>query len=210
MQLPAVLAGFLTATDDPDLWMQVLHVVAEDASELPDNETRRYALLGSGSHWLRPNQSRWTVAGGFAWPTGYGDGAGTLFGQPPNLDWNVTLQFEFATAEWVAPKDAPTKRFRSVRIAVPSRTTRHGQAAVHAIWPRGPLIRNSNGPSSTDSASRKLAGRLWRGVWVARSSAEGRRLPRRNADRCLFTGFNITFRADDRAFGTYRSTLQWQ
>ena len=34
---------------------------------------------------------------------------------------------------------APTQRFRSVRLAVPSRTVRHRQAAVHAVWSAGTL-----------------------------------------------------------------------
>ena len=139
LQLPAVLAEILAATDDPDLWVQVLRAVADDASELPDNHTRMYAIIGSCSHWLRPHQSRWTAAGGFALPTGYGDGAGLMIGQLPNLDWKVTLQFEFNEAQWFSPQNTPTKRFRSVRIAVPSRTARHRQAAIHAVWSAGTL-----------------------------------------------------------------------
>lgn len=139
MQLPAVLAGLLAATDDPALWVRVLRAVSDDASGLPDNHTKMYAIVGSCSHWLRPHQSRWTAAGGFAWPAGYGDGAGLIIGQVPELDWNVTLQFEFDEVEWGSPQNAPTKRFRSVRIAVPSRTARHRQAAVHAVWSAGTL-----------------------------------------------------------------------
>lgn len=141
MTLPHALAGLLGETDDSDLWALILGTVAEDASQLlvQGNETRLYAIVGSCSHWLRPHQSRWTAAGGFALPVGYGDGEGLIFGQPPNLDWKVTLQFEFSAAEWIAPEAAPTKRFRSVRIAVPSRTAQHKQAAVHAIWSAGTI-----------------------------------------------------------------------
>ena len=92
-----------------------------------------YAIVGCCSHWARPHQSRWTAAGGFALPEGYGDGEGFLGGLP-NLDWSVTLQFNSNQPGWVCPLQSPTKRFSSVRLAIPSRTARHLQAAVHAIW----------------------------------------------------------------------------
>jgi len=85
-----------------------------------------------------PDQSRWTAAGGFALPVGYGDGEGFLRGLP-NLDWSVTLQLDRIQTGSVSPERAPTKRFDSVRLAVPARTARHRQAAVRAIWSRGTL-----------------------------------------------------------------------
>jgi hypothetical protein len=117
-----------------------LHAVAEDALVLQahTDRTKLYAVIGSCSHWVRPHQSRWTVAGGFALPVGYGDGEGFLRGLP-NLDWSVTLQFDSGETGWVVPEQPPTKRFKSVRLAVPTRTSRHRQAAVHAVWSRGTL-----------------------------------------------------------------------
>jgi hypothetical protein len=138
--LPAAVEERLGAGDDRGLWEEVLRVVAEDASVLlvKGRSSRLYATVGACSHWLRPHQSRWTAAGGFALPTGYGDGEGLLRGIP-NLDWSVILEFDHDRPGWASPRQAPAKRFDSVRLAVPSRTARHAQAAVHATWSRGTL-----------------------------------------------------------------------
>lgn len=141
--LPAALAAIeerLTIEDDRELWEEVLRVVAEDASALlvHDRGSMLYATLGVCSHWVRPHQSRWTAAGGFALPVGYGDGEGFLRGLP-NLDWSMILQFDPTQPGWVGPQQVPTKRFDSVRLAIPARTSRHRQAAVHATWSRGTL-----------------------------------------------------------------------
>src|SRR6266849_5108978 len=95
--LPSALQERLTAEDDPALWGQVLKTLAEDASTLEtvNNGSPLYAEVGVCSHWLRPHQSRWTAAGGFAYPIGYGDGDGG--GLPvarvglPRLDWSIVL-----------------------------------------------------------------------------------------------------------------------
>ena len=133
---PIALKERLSAEDDPALWEQVLKVLAEDASILEPvaGGSQLYAEVGVCSHWLRPHQTRWTAAGGFAWPVGYG---GTRFSRTglPLLDWSVTLQFNPALIGWVIPEKLPTKRSISVRVAIPSRTTRHRQAAVHTLWP---------------------------------------------------------------------------
>ncbi len=137
--LPARIEESLLAEDDPRLWEQALHAAAEDASALcPTGASSLYAIVGSCSHWIRPHQSRWIAAGGFALPVGYGDGAGFRRGLP-NFDWRVTLQFDPMQVGWTCPLQLPTKRFRSVRLAIPSRTTRHLQAAVHSIWSAGTL-----------------------------------------------------------------------
>jgi len=132
--LPALIEERLGADDDPALWVEMLRAVAEDASVLrARGESKLYAIVGRCSHWVRPNQTRWTAAGGFAAPFGYGDGEGFRRGLP-NLDWSVTLQFNPDPPGWICPLQPPTKRFSSVRLAVPSRTARHPQAAVHGIW----------------------------------------------------------------------------
>jgi hypothetical protein len=138
--LPTAVDERLGAEDDRELWEEVLRVVAEDAAVLlvKERSSRLYATIGACSHWIRPHQSRWTAAGGFALPVGYGDGEGFLRGLP-NLDWSTILQFDPAQPGWVSPRQAPAKRFDSVRLAVPSRTARHLQAAVHATWSRGTL-----------------------------------------------------------------------
>src|SRR5260370_6103360 len=126
--LPALIEERLGADDEPGLWVEILRSVAEDASVLrAQGGSRLFAILGCCSHWARPHQSRWTAAGGFALPEGYGDGEGFLGGLP-NLDWSVTLQFNPNQPGWDYPMQPPTKRFSSVRLAIPSRTlaTPHG------------------------------------------------------------------------------------
>src|SRR5260370_27480634 len=138
--LPAALEERLSAEDAPALWEQVLKALAEDASmvEAVKDGWQLYAEVGVCSHWLRPHQSRWTAAGGFVYPTGYGYGDGKGFNPGraglPRFDWSVTLQFSPASMGWVVPVELPTKHFNSVRVAVPSRTARHRQAAVHTLW----------------------------------------------------------------------------
>ena len=134
--LPIALKERLSAEDDPALWEEVLKVLAEDASILESvaHGSQLYAEVGVCSHWLRPHQTRWTAAGGFALPIGYGRVPFSLT-SPPLFDWSVRLQFNPAPIGWVIPEKVPTKRFISVRVAVPSRTTRHRQAAVHTLWP---------------------------------------------------------------------------
>lgn len=132
--LPVLLQERLGADDDPGLWAEMLRAAAEDASVLgPRSASKLYAIVGRCSHWARPHQSRWTLAGGFSVPLGYGDGEGYL-GALPQLDWSVTLQFDPGQPGWICPLQSPTKRFLSVRLAIPARTARHRQAAVHAVW----------------------------------------------------------------------------
>jgi hypothetical protein len=132
--LPDIVKSRLGPDDDPLLWVAVLSAAAEDASVLCEPQSAAlYAIAGSCSHWARPHQSRWTAPGGFAAPRGYGDGEGFLGGLP-NLDWSATLEFDDDQRAWVIPQSEPTKRFRSVRLAIPARSARHMQAAIHATW----------------------------------------------------------------------------
>jgi hypothetical protein len=140
IMMPAALEERLSAEDDPALWTQVLKTVAEDASTLDNISSKLYAEVGACSHWVRPHQTRWTAAGGFAFPIGYGDGEGLLgVAGIPGFDWSIRLLFNPTLLIWDAPPTPPTKRFRSVRVAVPSRTTRHQQGAVHTLWSPGTL-----------------------------------------------------------------------
>jgi len=139
MLLPTALESRLCGEDDAGLWWRVLMTVADDDAALEIRQPCLYAEVGACSHWLRPHQTRWTAAGGFAYPVGYGDGA--AFGRAglPGFDWSVRLLFSPTSLAWEVPPTIPAKRFRSVRIAIPARTTRHPQAAVHTIWPAGTL-----------------------------------------------------------------------
>ena len=97
------------ATDDePGLWVEILRAAAEDASLLRMRTgSSQYAIVGRCSHWARPHQSRWTAAGGFSVPLDYGDGEGYL-GALPNLDWNVTLEFDPNQPGWICPPQSLT------------------------------------------------------------------------------------------------------
>jgi hypothetical protein len=145
MVVPPPVDEKLTEQDDPGLWEQVLRTVAEDASALQaaNKRSHLYAEIGVCSHWLRPHQTRWSAAGGFALPVGY-DGARHSRSGLPEFDWSVKLQFDPALLSWMAPPEMPAKRFNFLRIAVPARTTRHRQAAVHILWSPGTLDAKQN------------------------------------------------------------------
>ena len=139
--LPAALQERLSGDDDPALWEQVLKAVAEDAATLDSiaDGSRVYAHVGVCSHWFRPHQMRWTAAGGFACPVGYGEGSGAGRRSLPRFDWSVQLRFDSTGIGWDAVAESRTKHFRSIRVAIPSRTMRHRQAAVRTVWSRGTL-----------------------------------------------------------------------
>lgn len=145
MALPGWIEEKLSKEDDPALWEQVLKAVAEDASVLQaaNRRARMYAEVGVCSHWLRPHQTRWTAGGGFALPSGYG---GTHYSRSglPEFDWSAKLQFDPALPGWIVPSEMPAKRFNFVRVAVPNRTIRHRQAAVHTLWSPGTLDAKQN------------------------------------------------------------------
>jgi hypothetical protein len=135
----------LSEQDDSALWERVLKTVAEDAAVLQaaNRRSHLYAQVGVCSHWLRPHQTRWTAAGGFAHPSGYG-GTGYSRTGLPEFDWSVKLQFDPTELSWIVPPTLPAKRFNLVRITIPARTTRHRQAAVHTLWSPGTLDAKQN------------------------------------------------------------------
>jgi hypothetical protein len=120
----------LDEDDDPELWQVALDNI------LAEFEIEPNGLVEAGrcSHRLAPNQARWTAGGGFAWPTGYGSGnGGHSYSALPQFDWSVVLRWTGSTWE-------PIKRNSircSLRLTIPSRTKRHQQAAVHAVWRTG-------------------------------------------------------------------------
>ena len=167
--LPITLLDLLTAEDDPALWEEVLKVLAEDASilETVTDGSKLYVEVGVCSHWLRPHQTRWTAAGGFACPVGYG---GTRFSRTglPLFDWSAKLQFDPDRRGWVIPEKAPTRRSLSVRVAVPARTTRHRQASVHTLWP--PRTLEANRERTVFYGLRRL-----NGVWEVKACSRDRK-----------------------------------
>ncbi|MHB8640658.1 MAG: hypothetical protein ACYDBL_12775 [Candidatus Acidiferrales bacterium] len=135
--------GKLDAEDDPVLWRAALTVLKDEfLAQYKEGRGRNWVFaVGRCSHWVRPSQSRWTAAGGFAFPEGYRN-------SHPEFDWSVI--FRLQERRWLALEKFSGKRQTSFRAAVPARTARHKQAAVHAKWSnaQGPVFygfRNQNG-----------------------------------------------------------------
>ena len=125
------VADRLTAQDDPKLWEVVLAVLSEEFLDRyrkgDGGKEVRHLQVGVCSHWLRPHQTRWTKAGGFAYPNGY-QGGSCL----PGFDWSVILAFD--GEHWERVNRFPGKKQIVLRVAVPTRSARHKQAAIHATW----------------------------------------------------------------------------
>jgi hypothetical protein len=143
---PAI-ALLLGSDDDPSLWRAVVNAVYPDAQVLCRSVTGRGRVitqLGRCSHWLRPHQSRWTADGGFAWPTGYDGG---WFTGLPEFDWCAHWEWCPQSGTWATTSGDSARDQLLLRVAVPARSRRHRQAAVHTIWqpgspprPQEPLI----------------------------------------------------------------------
>ena len=136
--LDPLIAAQLTSDDDPAFWDLATNTILGDAAQIDqDNCEGVFAQVGSCRHWIRPHGMRWTAAGGFSWPAGYDkNSTGFSYRALPAFDWSVFLRWT-GTA-W--QQDRTAGRCFLLRIAIPARTTRHLQAAVHTIWcPRSPL-----------------------------------------------------------------------
>jgi hypothetical protein len=125
----------LVADDDHALWRAVLSVLTDEFAQRRAEESQRGAwamVVGACSHWVRPHNSRWNAAGGFIYPGGYKDSV-------PELDWSVI--FVFQNREWASAEKLPGKKIRVFRVAIPARTARHKQAAIHTRWaPNGETV----------------------------------------------------------------------
>ena len=125
----------LVADDDPAFWRTALSVLADEIEQRRPVETRRGVsamVVGSCSHWVKPHNSRWNAAGGFLYPDGYKDSV-------PELDWSVV--FVLGKQGWTSAKKLPGKNIEVFRVAIPARTARHKQAAIHTRWtPNGETV----------------------------------------------------------------------
>jgi len=125
----------LVADDDCALWHAALCVLTDEFAQQQAAESHRGVwamVVGACSHWVRPHNSRWNAAGGFAFPDGYKDSV-------PELDWS--LIFVFRNGEWAPVKKLPGKNIKVFRVAIPARTSRHKQAAIHTRWtPNGETV----------------------------------------------------------------------
>src|SRR5262249_54949789 len=135
--LDPAIAAQLTNDDDPALWDVVMNtILADTVSTGQDAKQDIFTQIGCCRHGVRPHQSRWMADGGFAAPFGYDKTTtGFSFRALPELEWSVF--FKWTKAGWELGRTGA--RCLLLRIALPSRTTRHLQAAVHTIWtPRSP------------------------------------------------------------------------
>ncbi len=123
-----VFEGKLRAHDDPDFWRLALVIFADEFVQRHEEESPKgdwAVVVGASSHWNRPHQTRWTAAGGFAYPEGYKQ----YF---PKFDWSITLVYRGGQLVPVAKLSG--KKVNLFQIAIPSRTMRHKQTAVHTRW----------------------------------------------------------------------------
>ncbi len=135
-----VIAPLLGEEDDPALWSAVVNAIYIDAQALCRAVTSRVRVrtrLGRCSHWLRPHQTRWTEGGGFAWPTGY-DGPRFSRTGLPEFDWFAEWEWCPESCGWATAASDPSPSQLVFRVAVPARSRRHRQTAVHSVWQPGP------------------------------------------------------------------------
>lgn len=157
------LETILSADDDPLLWRAALSVVTDDFLQRYQRESTNKnwgMVVGACSHWLRPHQTRWTKAGGFAYPQGYRN-------FKPEFDWSIILLFR--DEQWVPVVRLRDKRLTSFRVVIPSRTARHKQAVIYTRW--------HPGEKSILYGFRKLDGK-WQCVAASDEAARGRVLAR--------------------------------
>jgi hypothetical protein len=133
------IGRLLGEDDDPALWAAVIGVVYRDAQalcRLVPSSWEVTTQLGRCSHWLRPHQTRWTADGGFAWPTGY---AGRRWSREglPEFDWSCEWCWRPDMGCWAEAGATQGVRRLVLRVAVPARSRRHRQAAVHTVWRPG-------------------------------------------------------------------------
>jgi hypothetical protein len=125
----------LAANDDPALWKAALSVLVDELAQRQTEESGRdvwVMVVGACSHWVRPHNSRWNAAGGFVYPDGYKDSV-------PELDWSAV--FVLRKQKWTSATKLPGEKTRVFRVAIPARTARHKQAAIHTRWsPNGETV----------------------------------------------------------------------
>lgn len=126
-----IIEAKLGTDDDREFWQYALSLLAVEFMQRHAEKAREkdwVFIMGPCSHWVRPHNSLWNQAGGFAFPEGYKDSS-------PELDWSVIFLFRNRT--WIPVQKLPGKRLNAFRIAIPSRTARHNQAAVNTRWTPG-------------------------------------------------------------------------
>lgn len=137
----ADLLPILGPEDDQSLFLALVDLLDSDIGFLLAEKPATEPVLidiGICKHWLRPHQARWTAGGGFAWPTGYGSGAGGYSRWAhPRIDVDQVFELR-ARGAWVPVSSTAGRRPLVLRVAVPARSARHQQAAIHTVWLPGP------------------------------------------------------------------------
>ena len=165
MALDPSIVEYLTEDDDPALWDLVTNTILMEAAQLAkQTDAEVFSQVGCCHHWIRPHQSHWLADGSFALPFGYDNTTtGSSFHASPELDWSVFLRW--TGTGWEPGRTG--KRCLLLRIAIPGRTTRHMQAAVHTIWtPRSPL--------SKEKVIQLYGFRKKEGIWQLTATIEPR------------------------------------
>jgi hypothetical protein len=151
----------LTAEDDREFWQVALGMLADEFLKRYEKEAKNREwvfIVGACSHWVRPHNSSWkTTAGRFVNPGGYQDWS-------PELDWSVAV---IRHGRYWTPVEKLRGKGRMIfRVAIPTRTARHRQAAVNSTWSPGKEIvlygfRHIDGRWKCVAASdEKLRGRI--------------------------------------------------
>ena len=170
---------YLTPEDDPLFWAVATYTLLGDLYLFLTREQQKHEIfiqMGACSHWLRPHQTRLTLAGGFALPVGYNGPAQNRPEQLendwdfetlqevsnekkwnglPEYDWDIKIHYNYEINDWVLTDKFFGKRKLICRFALPTRTLRHNQAAVHSIWTPG-SPRNPNKKRTEYFGFRKL------------------------------------------------------
>jgi hypothetical protein len=142
LMLHPKIAERLTPDDDSDLWEVALSLFFVEAQRLAaDKRQDVYIQVGCCHHWISPHHPiHWLPKGRgrFAWPFGYDKTTTLGYHALPKLTWSVFLRW--TGDNWEVGRTG--KKCLTFRIAIPARTARHLQAAIHTIWtPHSPTTR---------------------------------------------------------------------
>ena len=160
------LADRLTADDDPGAWQEILRALGEEFLERyrAKGTMKSWIIrIGTCSHWWGPHKARWPTRGGFAAPVGY---SGNGWPGLPELDWSEILAFD--GEHWQRVEKFCGNKQVALRVAVPARTARHKQAAVHTMW---------SGSRTTIFYGFRNVGGRWQCVAASDERKNGRMFP---------------------------------
>jgi hypothetical protein len=138
-EFESIIQPYLTNEDDSEFWSTVFETLTLDFESLYSNKILKseiFLQIGACSHWLRPHQTRWTAAGGFAAPVGY-QGNSRFGSGLPELEWFVIFRRDQKEKRWTRVEKFYGKHKLICRVALPTRTLRHNQAAIQVIWSPG-------------------------------------------------------------------------